>query len=359
MPMPNAPNPKLDYLNPFIQKLKYFSMNKFFIYFAIISCKILAAASLQTLSPQTRWNQHLHHSRLCSSASPLGDASRGITDETNFPLPLNLKGVIFDMDGTLIQHSIDFAEMRRRIYEVVDNDPIGKGLERTCVLALAKQLSPEGQDRANEIFADIELRAKEEMKLMPGGSEILSFLNDNNLKKAVLTRNKMHNVHHMQQLYLDVIGSIDGPLFHPIVARDAVSDSIDKEPLKQKPHPDGILHVCSVWNCHPSEVIMVGDSANDDMAAANRAGCGGAVLLTQSDGTSLDTDSGYKVGNTEKEVTERTPSLCVESLDELRMYLQVLLKDKSSKLRKAKGDGFVYSAQGYTIDIPSIGVKHV
>ena len=320
---------------------------------------IPAAHALQILSLQNQRNRHQQYSRLCSSASPLGDASRGITDGSNSPLPLDLKGVIFDMDGTLIQHSIDFAEMRRRIYEVADADPIGKDLERTCVLALAKQFSTEGQDMANEIFADIERRAKEEMKLMPGGSEILSFLRDNNLKRAVLTRNKMHNVHHMQQLYLDEIGQVGDSLFYPIVARDTVPDPLSKEPLRQKPHPDGIIHVCSIWNCHPSEVIMVGDSANDDMAAANRAGCGGAVLLTQPDGSSLDTDSGYKVGDSEDEVMERTPSLCVESLHELKMYLQVLLKDRSSKLQKTTDDSFVYSSQGYTVDIPSIGVKNV
>lgn len=111
----------------------------------------------------------------------------GNVDNDVGPLPLKPKGVIFDMDGTLIRHSIDFADVRRQIYNVADSDPIGKHLERTCVLTLAKQLSAEGQIKAKEIIADTVKRALEDMELMPGGAELLSFLRENNLKRAVLT----------------------------------------------------------------------------------------------------------------------------------------------------------------------------
>ena len=68
---------------------------------------------------------------------------------------------------------------------------------------------------------------------------------------------------------------------------------------------------------------MVGDSAADDIVAANRAGCGASVLLVRKGGTQLDTDSGDGVGgDSEVEVQERTPSLVVESLEELRRVLE-------------------------------------
>ena len=44
---------------------------------------------------------------------------------------------------------------------------------------------------------------------------------------------------------------------------------------------------------------MVGDNANDDITAANRAGCGGSVLLTQMGGAQLDTHCGFILGDTE------------------------------------------------------------
>jgi phosphoglycolate phosphatase-like HAD superfamily hydrolase len=326
---------------------------------SIIAAMAMACAVCSAFQTHPANYVHLPSTRLWTSpTSTLGDASKFTGG--NSPLPLNPKGIIFDMDGTLIQHSIDFADMRRRIYEVADADPIGRDLERDCVLALAKQLSAEGQEKANMIFADIEKRAVDDMTLMPGGVELLSFLKENNLECAVLTRNIEKNVQHMQQLYLNEIEHIEGQLFDPLVARDTVVD-YSGEPLKSKPHPDGILYVCSVWGCNSSQVIMVGDSANDDMAAANRAGCGGAVLLTQPDGTSLDTDSGYQVGYSEEEVWERRPSLRVESLCELKTYLQVLLKDRreNDETENRNDVGFVYSTQGYSFDIPSIGAKQV
>lgn len=267
------------------------------------------------------------------------------------------------MDGTLIQHSIDFADMRRRIYEVADADTIGKDLQRDCVLTLATLLSDEGKLKAKEIFADIEMRALNDMKLMPGGVELMHFLRENGLKRAVLTRNLEKNVHFMQQLYQDQMVGIEDVLFSPIVARDSVD--MNMKPVKSKPAPDGILHICSMWECHPSEVIMVGDSINDDIAAANRAGCGGAVLLTQPGGEILDTDSGYEVGHSDEEIRERAPSLRVESLEELMRCLEVSVKEgkaslsTDSGLKAADGSTFVYTSAGYSIEIPSIGAKRV
>ena len=173
------------------------------------------------------------------------------------------------------------------------------------------------------------------MRLMEGGVELVQFLRENGLKTAVLTRNLEKNVAFMRDMYRDDIiksskggdDSTDEPIFHPIVARDTRSHPSNEKPLQSKPHPDGILHICNVWGHDPAEVIMVGDSANDDMTAANRAGCGGAVLLTQSGGKQLDTDSGYEVGDSEEEILERTPSLRVESLMELKMCLEALLNE--------------------------------
>ncbi|KAL7537100.1 hypothetical protein ACHAXR_010482 [Thalassiosira sp. AJA248-18] len=240
------------------------------------------------------------------------------------------------MDGTLIQHAIDFAEMRQRIYAIADTDSIGKDLERDCVLALATQLSPEGQEECDIVFGDIEQRAINQMKIMTGGAELMHFLGENGLKRAVLTRNLEKNVPFMSDLYLDEMKGFNGgndmigPIFNPIVARDTRSHPNDEEPLKAKPNPDGILHICRVWGCDPSEVIMVGDSAHDDMTAANRAGCGGAVLLTQPGGEELDTDSGFRVEDSEEEILERTPSLRVESLLELKICLGALLNDRDT-----------------------------
>jgi phosphoglycolate phosphatase-like HAD superfamily hydrolase len=291
----------------------------------------------------------------------LNDASRLISKDPL--LPLTPFGVIFDMDGTLIKHSINFAEMRQRIYEVVDADPIGKDLEKDCVLEMPGRLTEHGQRRCNEIFADIEQRAVDDMQLQDGGAELVQFLIESGLKTAVLTRNKEKNVVHMMELYKNEMSINNEIPFDPIVARNTKANPNDEEPLKSKPHPDGIRHICKLWGCEPSDVIFVGDSANDDIAAANRAGCGGAVLLQQG-GCQLDTDSGYAVGDSESEVMERIPTLCIDSLWELKLCIEAVL-DEQEKTRAVKAevsgneDGYMYSSESFSVVIPPISVKGV
>ena len=300
-----------------------------------------------------------------------------------YALPPSPKGVIFDMDGTLIQHSIDFADMRRRINEVVDSDPIGQYIERDDFFVMASQLTPAGQEACQCIFADIEQKARDDMKLMPGGAELLQFLQEKELKCAVLTRNREVNVRIMHDMYFSEIlsgkssereeikqveesSTTTQQLFHTIVARDTKSHANAKEPLKSKPDPDGILHICNLWGHDPAEIIMVGDNANDDIMAANRAGCGGSVLLVPG-GKMLDTHSGYHVGDTEEEIRLRTPSLSVESLRELKVHFEELLNEdvgdtmnmEKNKAYKPKPGSFVYTTETYSVVIPEIGVKNV
>ena len=296
-----------------------------------------------------------------------------------YALPPSIKGVIFDMDGTLIQHSIDFADLRRRINAVVDSDPIGQHIERDDFFVMASQLTPAGQEACQCIFADIEQKARDDMKLMPGGAELLRFLQERDMKCAVLTRNREVNVRIMHDMYFSEImlgksSEQEGEnqqLFHTIVARDTKAHENAKQPLKSKPEPDGILHICNLWEHDPSEIIMVGDNANDDIMAANRAGCGGSVLLVPG-GKMLDTHSGYHVGDTEEEIRLRTPSLSVESLMELKVHLEELLNEdvgdtmnmekmnmEKNKTYKPKPGSFVYTTETYSVVIPEIGVKNV
>jgi hypothetical protein len=41
--------------------------------------------------------------------------------------------------------------------------------------------------------------------------------------------------------------------------------AVTREFRPYKPHPAGLLHICATWSVHPSEVLMIGDSAKDDV----------------------------------------------------------------------------------------------
>ena len=289
-------------------------------------------------------------------------------------LPLSPAAVIFDMDGTLIDHSIDFASLRSRIWEVVDEDEVGRTFEeRECVLEVAGKLSPGGQAKCKLIFDDIERKAVDEMSLAAGGPELMRYLSGRGIQRAVLTRNLERNVGVMAGMYSDAISAIggleggDGDVFNHVVARDTPSDPSDPAsgPVRSKPHPDGIHHLCRLWDVDPSEVIFVGDNANDDIVAANTAGCGGSVLVTPG-GVERDTHSGYALGERDEDIRLRTPSLRVESLRELMERMMTEDDrlgddgDGGEDVARRAGDGaMVYEGGGFSVVVPSIGVKGV
>ena len=220
-------------------------------------------------------NRHQHLSMSTAAAEVIADDPSPSSDENNpLPSPNDLVGIVFDMDGTITKHAIDFAELRRRIYDIADDDCLEHDGE--CVLALAERMSPEGKQRAQEVFADIEDKAIQDMAFMDGLADLCKYIDESGLKRAILTRNVRRSVdalHDKLQKDEDIAG------FSPALARDSVCE--EGNPIPPKPAPDAILHICSSWGCEPRNVIMVGDSPADDIVAGYRAGCGAHVLLAE------------------------------------------------------------------------------
>jgi len=233
------------------------------------------------------------------------------------PSPSEFVGVIFDMDGTITKHCIDFADLRRRIYDIADDDFGGPDKhDGGCVLELAEKLSPDGRKRANDVFQDIEQKAIDDMKFMDGLVDLCRCIDDLGVKRAILTRNVRRSVDALHDRLLDDEG-ISG--FYPALARDSTCEQGNLIPAK--PAPDAILHICNVWGCDPSNVIMVGDSPADDIVAGSRAGCRARILLAEG-GVVRDNDSGNGGPIDEEEARQRTPCITVASLLELRDLLR-------------------------------------
>lgn len=231
---------------------------------------------------------------------------------TALTLPQPLVGVIFDMDGTLIRPCIDFSDMRRRIYEVASEDA-GYLVNEGDVVTMVDKFSPLCMDKAQVIFADIEAKALRDMQVMPGMMELCRYLDDNHIKRAVLTRNVERSVDYLQETFMNDLAQ-----FSPQVARDTLDE--EGNTLLAKPCPDGIQYICRQWQCLPSQTIMVGDSDEDDVVAGNRAGCGATIHLT----TGKDNDSGRNAG--EQSLTEeRQATLTIDALETLQGLLEEAL----------------------------------
>ncbi|XP_016509449.1 haloacid dehalogenase-like hydrolase domain-containing protein At2g33255 isoform X1 [Nicotiana tabacum] len=167
-----------------------------------------------------------------------------------------LKGVIFDMDGTLTVPVIDFQAMYKAVLghdeylAVKSKNPSG-----IDILHHIENWSPDKQRRAYEIITDFEKQGQDRLQIMPGATELCSFLDSKNIRRGLITRN--------------VKDAVD--LFH---VRFGVkfSPALSREFRPYKPDPAPLLHICSTWGVQSNEVMMIGDSLKDDVACGKRAG---------------------------------------------------------------------------------------
>lgn len=229
------------------------------------------------------------------------------------------RGIIFDMDGTLVRPCIDFGEMRRRIYQVSSQD-LQRNITQGCVLELTSSLSPLAQEEATRIFEDIEEQAIRNMQFMDGMVELCQWLDAQGIRRAVLTRNVERSVDALHDKLHPVITP-----FVPAVARNTKCP-ITAQSIPFKPRPDAIHFICQQWDCDPSQVIMVGDSSKDDVVAANRAGCASVLLRLGEDNCS---------GNDqESTLEEREPTLTVRSLRDLHEILASQYEPQQTRCSK-------------------------
>ena len=188
-------------------------------------------------------------------------------------------GIIFDMDGTLLKPAINFTKMRNGIYAICDAYEHTKNVRGDVLELVDSKFNAEQKVAAKHVFDEIEREALEAMQLMEGVVDVLKMCDENGVKKAVLTRNVLKSVEYMQR---EILKNLEVQIadFDDIVARDTI---VCRKIIPSKPEPDAILHICEQWNCHPVDVIMVGDCKADDVVAANRAGCASIWLNTGKD----------------------------------------------------------------------------
>ncbi len=156
---------------------------------------------------------------------------------------MRLRGIIFDLDGTLIDSQLDFAAIRCDL-----------GLEDGELILEAMDAMPDGsrKDESLAILQQHELRGAECAKLMPGVANFLSELKRRSVLVAVLTRNSAETTElSLQRLGLE---------FSQVLTRDDVP---------AKPDPTGALRICETWQFAPDEVLLIGDFLFDLQAGRN------------------------------------------------------------------------------------------
>lgn len=216
-----------------------------------------------------------------------------------------VKGIVFDLDGTLINSKIDFLGMKRNIISLLESNGVPHGLlspNETTVEILRKAEDvwtgkSEEEKRGilrmvEEIMDGAEIDALPTVVEVEGASEALKRLKEMGLRLAVLTRG--HRTYALRALektgmlnYLDVI-----------LARG--------ETPKPKPNPEALIHTIGLMGIKPEEALLVGDH-RIDMECAERGGCRFIGVRTGPLG--------------EASWGQRKPEILIESLKQLAEYL--------------------------------------
>ncbi|OHB90883.1 MAG: hypothetical protein A3D89_04890 [Planctomycetes bacterium RIFCSPHIGHO2_02_FULL_52_58] len=192
---------------------------------------------------------------------------------------MSIKGIIFDMDGTITECDVDFEAVRREAD--VPNVPI---------LEYMEGLEEQKRRGVLAVLEKHEARAAGTSRLRKGVVEILEDLRKKGIKTALLTRNSSRSV--------ETILKRHNLKFDVVVSRD------DAPP---KPSPQPVLLISKKLGLEPEELLVVGDF-HFDVQAGRAAGAKTAFLLNNTHRPPQDAD--YHLHRLEEllQIVENLPS---------------------------------------------------
>ena len=154
-----------------------------------------------------------------------------------------VKGIIFDLDDTLVKTSLDFGMLKKQIECPLDAD----------ILTYIEELScPNQQKLATDIVLQHELDDARTSKWMPGAKEFVQAAAEEGLPLAIVTRNcKAATELKVKQNAIPI------------------ECIITREDAPAKPDPTALLMIAAQWQTAPSELAYIGDYIYDIQAAHN------------------------------------------------------------------------------------------
>ena len=154
-----------------------------------------------------------------------------------------VSGVVFDLDGTLVDSRLDFPAMRAET-----GCPEGTGLlEYQAQLATARQ-----RQRMGEIIHRYEMSGARSASWMPGARTLLTRMDQAAMPIGIFTRNSRAAA----GLMIEALGI-------------PCTDLVAREDAAPKPDPEGLYLLIERWHTPGSHLLSVGDFSFDLEAARN------------------------------------------------------------------------------------------
>jgi HAD superfamily hydrolase (TIGR01509 family) len=163
---------------------------------------------------------------------------------------MTIRGVIFDMDGTITAPYFDFSTIKAEA-NIGDRD----------MLDYLREVTGPEYDRIYSILMKFEEDGVANAKLNPGARTVLNYLAKHKIPTALLTRNSRK--------------SVDGVCRRLKLKFDV---TVTREDGLHKPAPEPIWEIARRWSAKPTELLMVGDYKWDVLCAKN-AGTRSVILV--------------------------------------------------------------------------------
>jgi phosphoglycolate phosphatase len=180
------------------------------------------------------------------------------------------KGIVFDLDGTLVNSEVDFVKMKRNMIVVLEEHGAPKGVltpQMTTVVILenarkywAEQKKTEEEkqrleDEMTRLMDQGELEAVDTLTVIKGAKEAVHELRKRGYRLAILTRS--HHEYAVKALEkTKMIGD-----FELILGRG--------ETPQPKPYAEAMIHAAKLMKLKLGEVFLIGDHHIDATCALN------------------------------------------------------------------------------------------
>lgn len=187
---------------------------------------------------------------------------------------MQLKALLLDLDGTLVDTAPDMVGSLNRVLANHDQPPanlehasklVSNGGRALIEFGFGSILDESQYEQlVKEFLSDYKQHVADQSYLYDGMAETLELCEANDIRWGIITNKPLH-------LAKDLIDGLG------LLKRCAILLGGDSLPVK-KPDPVPMLHACMVMTLAPSECLYVGDHERDIMAG-NAAGMDTAAAL--------------------------------------------------------------------------------